>query len=88
MKVDVEGAEQQVFQGALETLKRTRPLIVFEHTLAGSSAYDTGPRDLYALLVDEVDLRIFDLNGNGPFGISEFERLSHQGDPINFVAHR
>jgi FkbM family methyltransferase len=31
IKVDVEGAEDLVFQGATETLARTRPLVLFEH---------------------------------------------------------
>lgn len=31
MKVDVEGAEQLVFYGARETIKRCMPVIVFEH---------------------------------------------------------
>ena len=31
IKIDVEGAEQQVFEGALGTLRRHRPIVIFEH---------------------------------------------------------
>ncbi len=88
VKVDVEGAEKQVFAGALHTLERTRPTIMFEHAYAASSAYGTDPSEVYSLLTEEVGLRIFGLNGDGPFEASEFEQMSHQANPINFVAHR
>ncbi|MDQ6605748.1 MAG: FkbM family methyltransferase [Actinomycetota bacterium] len=87
LKVDVEGAEQQVFEGALETLRRTQPIVLFEHTFAASNAYGTEPQMIYTLLCERAGLRLFDLNGNGPFTPGEFETLSRAGDPINFVAH-
>ncbi len=86
LKVDVEGAEQQVFQGALETLRRTHPIVLFEHTFAASSAYGTEPGMIYDLICERAGLRLFDLDGNGPFTPSEFDQLSRAGDPINFVA--
>ncbi len=87
IKIDVEGAEQQVLEGAIGTLRRTRPTILFEHTFAASSTYGTQPVDVFDLLTREIGLRIFDINGNGPFTTAEFDELSRRGDPINFVAH-
>jgi FkbM family methyltransferase len=87
IKIDVEGAEQQVFEGAIQTLGRTRPTILFEHTFAASSTYGTQPADVFDLLTGEIGLRVFDINGNGPFTPAEFDEVSHRGDPINFVAH-
>jgi FkbM family methyltransferase len=58
MKVDVEGAELQVFQGAIATIKRSRPTIVFEHGLGAADHYGTDPDDIYRLLVDECGLTI------------------------------
>jgi FkbM family methyltransferase len=87
IKIDVEGAEQQVLEGAIATLGRTRPTILFEHTFAASNAYGTQPADVFDLLREEIGLRVFDINGNGPFTTAEFDELSRRGDPINFVAH-
>jgi FkbM family methyltransferase len=59
MKVDVEGAELQVFKGAVETIKRTRPVIVFEHGLGAADYYGTGPEDVYDVLVGQCGLQLF-----------------------------
>jgi hypothetical protein len=59
MKVDVEGAELQVFKGAVETITRSRPLIVFEHGLGGADYYGTSPGDMYDLLAGRCGLRLF-----------------------------
>jgi FkbM family methyltransferase len=59
IKVDVEGAELQVFKGAVETIKRNKPVIVFEHGLGAADFYGTGPMDIYNLLAIECGLRLF-----------------------------
>lgn len=59
IKVDVEGAELQVFRGAVQTIRKNRPVIVFEHGLGGSDYYGTGPDDIYDLLVEQCGLRLF-----------------------------
>jgi FkbM family methyltransferase len=86
LKVDVEGAEQQVLQGAERTLARARPTVVFEHAYSASSAFGTSPLDVHGLL-SEAGLRIFDLDGSGPIEPALFDELSRRGDPVNFVAH-
>ena len=58
IKIDVEGAEYQVLKGAQETLKRTKPVIVFEHGLGASDHYGTTPEMVYDLLVDECGLTV------------------------------
>lgn len=86
IKLDVEGAERQVLEGALETIRRSRPIIVFEHAFAASNAYDTAPGDIYELLCNDLGLRIFDLDGSGPYDFKQFERCSHTGERVNYVA--
>lgn len=56
VKIDVEGAELQVLRGAVETIRRTRPIIVFEHGLGGADCYGTVPEDVYDLLTKECGL--------------------------------
>jgi FkbM family methyltransferase len=87
IKIDVEGAELQVLRGALGTLTRHRPIIIFEHGSGSAETYGTSPADVFTLLRDEADYRIFDLDGNGPYTLAEFERTFHSGARVNFVAH-
>ena len=87
IKIDVEGAEREVLEGAIETIVRYRPTVVFEHGKGAAPHYATRPRDVYALLCERAGLRIFDLDGQGPFDLAEFERIFDRGDRWNFVAH-
>jgi FkbM family methyltransferase len=59
IKVDVEGAELQVFKGAIETIKNSRPTIVFEHGLGAADYYGTSPQNLYDLLAVQCGLKLF-----------------------------
>jgi FkbM family methyltransferase len=86
IKIDVEGAEQQVFEGALGTLRRHRPIVIFEHGTGSAEAFGTYPGDIYQLLQDEAGLRIFDLDGSGPYTRGEFERVFYAAERVNFVA--
>ena len=58
IKIDVEGAELQVLTGAKETIKRSKPVIVFEHGLGASDYYGTTPNDIHNLLVDQCGMKI------------------------------
>jgi hypothetical protein len=75
-----------VVEGALETIRRHRPIVVFEHGLGASKHYETSPSDMYQLLCHEAGLVLFDLAGNGPFGLEEFERRFASGAQWNWVA--
>src|ERR1700694_5729032 len=67
IKIDVEGAERQVVVGAMRTIRIHRPIVVFEHFAGGAGAYGYGPEEMCELLVDDAGLRIFDIDGNGPY---------------------
>lgn len=87
IKIDVEGAEQQVLEGAIRVISDRQPVVVFEHGKGGADHYGTAPADVYSLLCDEARLRIFDLDGNGPYSLSAFEATFERNDYWNFVAH-
>ena len=70
IKVDVEGAEYQVLEGGLETLRRHQPVVAFEHSL-GCRHYGKEPGGVYELL-ESAGLRIFDIDGGGPYDRGEF----------------
>jgi FkbM family methyltransferase len=87
LKIDVEGAEQQVIEGAMRTIAAHRPVIVFEHGAGSANVFDTGPDDIWRLLVEQAGLRIFDLDGNGPYRRDELRRTFYEATRVNFVAH-
>jgi FkbM family methyltransferase len=57
IKIDVEGAELQVLRGAMKTLARCRPYVIFEHGVGGSDHYGTRPETVYDLFAT-VNLRV------------------------------
>ena len=58
IKIDVEGAELQVLKGAVDTIRRSRPVIVFEHGLGAADFYGTTPEEVYDLLTKQCGLRV------------------------------
>jgi FkbM family methyltransferase len=75
VKIDVEGAEEEVLRGALDTIRRHQPVVVLEH---GNSAadYGTRPDDVFELLCGAAGLRIFDMDGAGPLTLERFRALA------------
>jgi FkbM family methyltransferase len=86
VKIDVEGAEEQVIRGAAQTLARHRPIVVFEHD-ASARHFGTSSEQLQELLTS-LGLRLFDIDGRGPYGPSELAERVNSGAMWTFVAHR
>ncbi|MEB3291649.1 MAG: FkbM family methyltransferase [Synechococcales bacterium] len=87
IKIDVEGAEWQVFQGAVETLKRNRPIVLFEHGQGGSDRYGTTPEMIHNFLVGECGLTIATLHDPHPLTAAELRQVYDSGTAWNFVAY-
>lgn len=86
IKIDVEGAELGVLRGAIRTLKRWKPIVVFEHGVGGADQFGVGPGDVYDFLTGEAGMRIFDIDGAGPYTRPEFVAVFTE--PMwFFVAH-
>jgi FkbM family methyltransferase len=91
VKVDVEGAELLVFRGALATLARCRPTIVFEHGPYGADVYEPQPSAaLYDLLVGQCGLQIYVmatwLSGGPNLSKQELIRSFHEGAEFYYMA--
>ena len=86
IKIDVEGAELAVLEGALGTLTRHRPVVAFEHGSA-ALAYGTTHGMVHELLCGDAGLRIFDMDGGGPYDRAAFEAVADPpGGRWNFLA--
>jgi hypothetical protein len=59
---------------------------VFEHR-ASSAAFGTTHRMMHDFLTGELGMRIFDMDGDGPFDGDEFDLVADPpGDRWNFIA--
>jgi FkbM family methyltransferase len=82
IKIDVEGSEAKLFAGAIETLRQHRPVIVFEHGGGGTSS----PTDVYSILVEDAGMRVYDLDGVGPYSLAQFEETYPLPTMWNWIA--
>jgi FkbM family methyltransferase len=91
VKVDVEGAELQVFRGGVATLTRCRPFIIFEHGQGAADHYGTTPGQVYDLLVEHCNLRVNLMRrwlvGRSPFSRSDFIGHYERGQEFYYLAH-
>lgn len=71
VKIDVEGAELEVMQGAATLLRQVRPLVIFEHVPAAAALYGNPAAAVWDLLA-ELDYETFSVLGDGPFTRQEF----------------
>ncbi len=89
IKIDVEGAEYLVLEGASNLLKRDKPLLVFEHGEGGTDAYGIGPEQMFALL-SSINYQVFLmrdwLKQAAPLSEKEFIRQFNQNLNYYFVA--
>jgi FkbM family methyltransferase len=71
VKIDVEGAELAVLEGACETLAQTRPLVIFEHVAAAAALYGASAHAIWDLLAG-LDYEVFTVTGAGPLSRTAF----------------
>lgn len=75
IKIDVEGAELEVLEGAKETIRRTRPQVLFEHAKIHNTHYDTTPASVWGLLHDECGLDVQLLDDDTPLTMEAFASI-------------
>lgn len=90
MKIDVEGAEYLVMQGAMKTIRRSKPIIVFEFGMGASDHYETKPHDVFDFLVAACAMKISSLKKflkyREPITLNEFSNYYYQQTEYYFVA--
>ena len=91
IKIDVEGAELGVLKGAVSTIRRDMPFIVFEHGIGAADLYGTRPEDLFELLHAKCDLDISLLDhwleGSPPLSETAFGEQFYGRKNYCFLAH-
>lgn len=90
VKIDVEGAELGVLKGGLETLRRSRPFVVFEHGLGGSDHYGTRPEmvhDLFTGLGMKVSTMADWFAGRPPLSRAALAEQFDKGINYYFLAY-
>ena len=60
IKIDVEGGEFDVLRGAIQTLKKYKPTVVFESGLGASEYYGTIPEELFEFF-NNLDYKLYTL---------------------------
>ncbi len=91
VKIDVEGAEFRVMRGAVNMLKRWKPVVIFEFGLGAADFYDSSPKDLYDFLMSDCGMKVTTLKGyleQAPaLSMAEFIQCYETGSEYYFVAY-
>ena len=89
IKIDVEGGELGVLKGAVKTIKKFHPVIVFEHGLGASDYYGTEPLDVFEFF-EKQNYRIFTLKGfinnKEPLDLLDFQEMYSTNKEYYFLA--
>lgn len=90
IKIDVEGGELLVMEGAKRTLQENKPVVIFEHGLGASDYYNSTPEKVFELLTGcglQVSTLKGWLNGRASLTREQFQELYRKNAEYYFVAH-
>ncbi|MEC9373965.1 MAG: FkbM family methyltransferase, partial [Planctomycetota bacterium] len=59
IKLDVEGAEELALKGAVQTIRRCKPAILFESVPGGAERYGRSRRDLFDLITGTLEYDVW-----------------------------
>lgn len=90
IKIDVEGGEILVLRGAVQTLARYKPVVIFEHGLGASELYGATPEQVFDLF-EQCGLRVSlmhrFLNDQPPLTREIFARHYYRKLDYYFIAY-
>jgi len=90
IKIDIEGGEYHALLGAHNTIKWSRPVVVFEAGLASTRHYGVSDLDFYSLVVAKMQYDLSTmarwLEGRPPYTLEEFRYNWKNGPDYYFIA--
>jgi FkbM family methyltransferase len=90
IKIDVEGGEWHVLEGASKTILRSNPIILFECGKIGGELYGFSAADIYQHFHQFYDYQIYTLKGwlktKTDLSFSAFEKYFENGKEYFFLA--
>ncbi len=91
IRIDVEGAEYDVIDGAKRLIFKYKPHVLFEHIQGAAEYYHNGPEQMWEILVTQLGMKINTLKGfldnQKPFTKSHFHLLFETGQESYFIAY-
>lgn len=81
IKCDVEGAEKFVFEGAINTIKKHKPIIFSEMLRKWSAKFDYHPNDIIKFF-DNIDYKCFAISADS---IEEIKEVTEETVNTNFI---
>jgi hypothetical protein len=92
IKIDAEGAELPIIRGGLATIRRCRPLIIFETGRGTTPFYGVGPDDIFDTVVGNLEMSLSTmsrwLEGKGSsYTKAGFRKNFEHGKEFYFIAY-
>jgi FkbM family methyltransferase len=90
IKIDVEGGELQVLEGGFETIRRSKPVIIFEHGLGASEFYESSPEKIFSFLQScgmKVSLMERWLKGENELNLQDFKDQFYNRKNFVFIGY-
>ena len=91
IKLDIEGGEFHALLGTACTIRRCRPVIVFEAGLKSTGQYGVGPEEVYRLITEQFGYRLSTMQrwlaSQSPYSRTEFYQNWHNGPDFYFIAY-
>ncbi len=91
IKIDVEGAEMKVLEGAVQTIEKYSPVIIFEFGIGGSDIYGETPEKLKAFFENlnyRVSLMEDYLDGKPPLTLDGLKKQFYNKLNYYFIAYK
>jgi FkbM family methyltransferase len=90
IKIDIEGGEFDAIRGGIQTIRRCKPVIVFEGSSRSTGQYGVKPDDLYLFVEQALEYELFALERwlqrKAPYNREEFEKNWKHGHEYYFLA--
>jgi len=91
IKLDTEGAELPIIRGGLATIRRCRPIIVFETGRNTTPFYGVQPDDIFDTIVSDLNMNLSTmarwLKGKSPYTKARFRYVYEKTNEFYFMAY-